>query len=431
MQLWAGNLTACDSAQAFTFCHGSFLIMTSYFCILGAVNLIAAVVAFFLLPKPRYKWIKQATLVADNEIAALEFGRAVAIKGNTVVVAAPYEYLPNDVCQGTVHVYVRSGDCWCLQAKLFVPPHHTGSYSFFGSSVAIDGDTVLIAADSLNTTDSSTPLFVFTRTGENWSMQEKIRLPFVPQVPIFYQSVALAGDTAVAGTKGKVYIFRRLEATGNWCYEALLESPKKDNCFGDTVAIANNTIIVSGGDKGCASAYIFVHDPATGDWLEQAQLTTHQSNGSSNTVAISGNTAIIGTPEENLQQGAAYVFQANPSTGEWLQQTRLVPGDIPPFFALGFGGSVAIDGNTIVVGTSTKTFTKFLAFNWNNGGAYVFDRSVKGGWLYSTKLLPQNYSPTQNYGQVVSISGDKIIVAAGEPEDAAYIFKRVNSIQAT
>lgn len=400
--------------------------MTLYFCILGAVNLIAAVVVFFLLPKPRHKWIKQATLVADNEVAALEFGRAVAVKGDTAIVAAPYEYLPNDVCQGTVHVYVPSGDDWCLQAKLFVPQNQTGSYSFFGSSVAIDGDTVLIAADSLNTTDSSTPLYVFTRTGENWSMQAQLSLPYVPQVPIFYQSVALAGDTAVAGTKGKVYIFRRNEVTGNWCYEAELKCSKKDNYFGDTVAIANNTIIVSGGDKGCASAYIFVHDPATGDWLEQAQLTTQSSNGSSNTVAISGNTAIIGRPSENLQQGAAYVFQRHPSSGEWLQQTRLVPGDIPPFFTLGFGGSVAIDGNTIVVGTSTKTFTSILGFNWNQGGVYVFVRSVKGGWLQSTKLLPQNYSPTQNYGQVVSISGDLIIVAAGERGDAVLIFKRVN-----
>ena len=398
--------------------------MTLYFCILAAVNLIAAVVAFFLLSKPRYKWIKQATLVAQLE-AAKEFGQAVAIKGDTAVVAAPCEYLPEHDRQGTVHVYVCSGDDWCLQAKLFVPPHHRGSYSFFGSSVAIDGNTVLIAADSLNTRSEHTPLYIFTRTDENWSMQAQLRFPFLPQVPIYYQSVALAGDTAVAGTKGKVYVWSRNEATGIWSYEAQLKCDKKDNCFGDTVAIANNTIIVSGGDKGCPSAYIFVRS-ATGDWLEQAQLTAHSTDGYSNTVAISENTAIVGTPGENLQRGAAYVFQRHPSTGEWLQQTKLVPGDIPPFFAYGFGGSVAIDGDTIVVGTSTKTFTSFLGFNWNKGGAYVFVRSIKGGWFQSTKLLPPNYSPTQNYGQVVSISGDNVIVAAGEPEDAALIFKRVN-----
>ncbi len=390
------------------------------------MNLIAAVVAFFILPKARNKWVEQALLGA--ECIEDEFGRAVAIGGDTAVVAAPGEYLLNsDVCNGAVYMYVHRDDTWCLQAKLFVSQNQTSSYSFFGSSVAIDGNTVLVAADSLNTADSSTPLYVFTRTGENWSMQAHLSLPFAPQVPIYYQSVALAGDTAVAATKGKVYIFRRHSMGGTWSYEALLKSPKKDNYFGDTVAIADHTIIVSGGDRHCASAYVFVRR-ATGDWLEQAQLTPHFKDGNSIAVTISGNTAIIGTPGENLQQGAVYVFERHPSAGEWFEQTKLVPGDVPPFFAYGFGGSVAIDGDTIVVGTSTKTFTDTFAFDWHKGGAYVFVRSaVKGGFSQLAKLLPQNYNlVAQNYGEVVSISGDKVIVTAGEPINAVYIFKRVN-----
>lgn len=131
---------------------------------------------------------------------------------------------------------------------------------------------------------------------------------------------------------------------------------------------------------------------------------------------------------ENLQQGAAYVFERHSSTGQWFEQAKLVPRDVPPFFAYGFGGSVAIDGDAIVVGTSTKTFTDTFAFNWHKGAAYLFVRSpIKGGWLQLTKLLPQNYDlVAQNYGEVVSISGDKIIVTAGEPINAVYIFKRVN-----
>lgn len=137
------------------------------------MNLIAAVVAFLILPKARNKWAEQALLVGD--CTEDEFGRAVAIGGDTAVVAAPGEYLANsDVCNGTVHVYVHRDDTWCLQAKLFVSQNQTSSYSFFGSSVAIDGNTVLVAADSLNTADSSTLLYVFIRAGDSWSMQELI-----------------------------------------------------------------------------------------------------------------------------------------------------------------------------------------------------------------------------------------------------------------
>lgn len=251
--------------------------------------------------------MEQALLVAD--CTEDEFGRAVALGGDTAVVASPGEYLANsDVCNGTVRIYVHRDDTWCLQTKLFVSQNQTSSYSFFGSTVAIDGNTVLVAADSLNTANSSTSVYVFTRAGDSWSMQQ-LTLPLPLQAPIYYQSVALAGDTAVAATGGKVYIFRRDSMGGTWSYQALLKSPKKDNCFGDRVAIADNTIIVSGKDKGCASAYIFVRS-ARGDWLEQAQLTTHQSNGSSNTVAISGNTAIIGTPKRKFTARRSLCFRA-------------------------------------------------------------------------------------------------------------------------
>ena len=403
--------------------------MNSSFCILGAVDLIAVLIGCLIFPPAKNKWVQQAKIVADNEAASEEFGRAIAIKGNTAAIAAPCDSVPSQgEPKGTVHIYSQLGKTWSLQAKLFVPQTQTGSYSFFGSSVAIDGNTVLIAADSLNVANSSTPLYVFTRSSDRWHFQAQLELPAPPQSPIYYQSVALAGDTAVAATKGKVYIFRRHSPTGTWAYEAELKSCKPDYHFGDTVAIDGNTIVVSGGDRGCASAYVFVRS-ATGGWLQQAELTPRRRDvGYSNAIAFSGNTVIIGTPGENLQQGAAYVFERNPATGGWVQQTRLVPRDLPPFFAYGFGASVAIDGDAIVVGSATKTLTNVFGFTWNQGGAYVYVRApVKGGWSQPTKLLPQANEQVTHYGEVVSISGDRVMVTAGESNNTAYIFKRVNS----
>lgn len=259
---------------------------------MGAADLIAVLIGYFLFPQVKNKWVEQVKVVADCEAASEEFGRAIAIKGNTAAISAPCDCVPDSgECKGTVHIY---------------------------------------------------------------------------------------------------------------------------------------TIIVSGGDRRCASAYVYVRS-ATGEWLLQAELTPRRRDvGYSNAVAISGNTAIIGTPGENLQQGAAYVFERNPATGEWLQQTKLVPRDLPPFFAYGFGASVAIDGDAIVVGTSTKTLTNIFAFTWNRGGAYAYVRApVKGGWSQPTKLLPQaDEQVTQTYGEVVSICGDRVMVSAGEPNNAAYIFRR-------
>lgn len=155
--------------------------------VLGAADLIAVLIGYFLFPQVKNKWVEQVKVVADDA-ASEEFGRAIAIKGNTAAISAPCDCVPDSGDRkGTVHVYTQSGKTWSLQAKLFVPQSQPGSYSFFGSSVAIDGDTVLIAADSLNVTDSSTPLYVFTRKGDGWFLQAQLQLSAPPQVPIYKQ----------------------------------------------------------------------------------------------------------------------------------------------------------------------------------------------------------------------------------------------------
>ncbi|WP_437307954.1 hypothetical protein [Sorangium sp. So ce388] len=132
-------------------------------------------------------------------------------------------------------------------------------------------------------------------------------------------------------------------------------------------------------------------------------------------VAVSGNTAVIGA----FHAEAAYVFVRNGSS--WSQAAVLKPSDGLPGDR--FGASVAIDGNTIVVGTSY--------FSRERSAAYVFvrDGSV---WHQQQKLLAQdNPSGDNGFGHAVAISGSTIMV--GAPDDnsltyygpgAAYIFVR-------
>lgn len=117
-------------------------------------------------------------------------------------------------------------------------------------------------------------------------------------------------------------------------------------------------------------------------------------------VAIQGDRAIVGAPElgpGTAQIGSATVFVRNGST--WSVEATLTPNDGVPGDA--FGSSVAIDGDTAVVGSA-----------WGNTGAYVYSRSGST-WTFATKLAPDTgLDFAANFGAAVDIDGDRIAVGA-------------------
>ena len=137
----------------------------------------------------------------------------------------------------------------------------------------------------------------------------------------------------------------------------------------------------------------------------------------SQSVAISGDIAIVGSQfddDNGLNSGSAYLFDV--STGE--QITKLLPQDGATLDE--FGSSVAIDGDTAIVGAR---------FNDDNGdgsgSAYLFD--VESGQQIA-KLLPLDGADSDFFGRSVAISGDIAVVGAiydddnGSRSGSAYLF---------
>ena len=91
-------------------------------------------------------------------------------------------------------------------------------------------------------------------------------------------------------------------------------------------------------------------------------------------VAISGDTVVIGAHMEDgggLDRGAAYIFARNQGgADDWEQVKRLTASD--PDDGDNFGSSVAISGDTLVVGADLKDDGGI-----NRGAAYLF--TVGGG----------------------------------------------------
>ena len=241
-------------------------------------------------------------------------------------------------------------------------------------------------------------------------------------------SVGISGTIGIAGARGdddngprsgSAYLFDVM--TGEQIAKLLADDGAVDDEFGKSVAISGATAVVgtiwddneNGEDAG--AAYLFdVTDPS--DPVQIAKLLADDGAEADRfgfSVAISGapgkETAIVGAiydDDNGTDSGSAYLFDA--TTGK--QSAKLLPDDGGPYDY--FGRSVAISGNTAIVGAPYRA---------GPGAAYLFDAT--SGQLIS-KLHPNDGGPNILFGYSVGISGTTAIVGAYYDDDSgsAYVF---------
>ena len=235
-------------------------------------------------------------------------------------------------------------------------------------------------------------------------------------------SVAIDGDLAIVGRQasfGHADILER-DTDGSWSTPGGFNQTSSNDSFGFAVSISGNTAIVGayrGDDNFTDAGYakIFVRDASAGTWSEQQKLLASDASASAyfgNSVAVSGDTAIVGAYcAGTLCTGAAYVFVRD-GAGAWSEQQKLVSSDIAT--TDNFGISVAIDGDTAIVGARLDdgTFP-------DSGSAYVFVRNGAGVWTQQQKLNAA-ISSTQYFGSGVAINGDTVVVST-DAQTAGYI----------
>src|SRR5262249_30416606 len=160
-------------------------------------------------------------LKASNTGASDNFGVAVAVSGDTVVVGAAYEgssatggngnQADNTASSsGAAYVFVRSGGVWSQQA--YIKASNTGANYIFGYAVAVSGDTLVVGAyqeasnatgvngnGADNSAASAGAAYVFLRSGTTWSQQAYLKASNTNANDFFGGSVALSGDTLVVG----------------------------------------------------------------------------------------------------------------------------------------------------------------------------------------------------------------------------------------
>ena len=393
-------------------------------------------------------WAPQAYLKASNASGSDdslfgkgdEFGRAVAISGDTIVVGAPGEASSaagvngdqsddSAMFSGAAYVFVRTGSVWRQEAYLKASNPSGGEFmgDAFGGAVAISGDTIVVGAafeesagtgvDGDQSDDSAFragAAYVFVREGGVWRQQAYLKASNAQRNDFFGAAVAVEGDRIAVGAPledssasglggdqdddsedgaGAVYLFSRTGDT--WAQEAYVKAsnPGAEDGFGGAVALGAERLIVGALGEGSA---------ATGVGGDQNDDSAGMA-------------------------GAVYVFERIGTA--WSQSAYLKASN--PDASDVFGVRVAVSGDRILVGAYGESSSASGVdgdqgdnSQPSSGAAYLFDRRGPG-WVQAAYIKASNPGLGDGFGSV-ALSGRTIAVGApqeGGEVGAVYTFR--------
>jgi Ca2+-binding RTX toxin-like protein len=288
--------------------------------------------------------------------------------------------------------------------------------AYFGLSVAIDGDTLVVGAPD----DGAGVVHVFERdpvTGL-WERDQDLRPPSPSVGDEIGTSVAIRGDLIVAGApgfdsgavdRGAIHVFVRDTGTGTWAFERTESAgPPLAGRLGTSVAVGDAWVVAGAPAPGEADTGR-VHAWRRSDWapfqLPVVNVDARARLGTS--VAIDGILVVAGAPWDGnggTQRGTALLYRFQ--SGSWSFYTEL---SAPVVDHDHFGTSVAIDGTRIAGGAPGKNLTYL-----NEGVVYLFS-PAGGPWdLWRTLVAPES-DQEASLGFSVAIEGDEVF--AGAPGD--------------
>lgn len=311
-----------------------------------------------------------ARLGSNDGGVGAEFGYSAAMDGTRVAIGSPGEAAQ----AGAVYTYV------CAAGRCLEPTRLTAgdlaAGDLFGSDVAVSADTLAISAPGQQTG----AVYVFTRSGPVWVQQARIASPDGASSAGFGSALTLQGDRLVVGADdalsgiGAAYVYSRNGTS--WVFQARLSANDglAGDQFGRSLAQSGDSVLIGAplrpgpgaGSHAQGAAYVFVQ--ASGNWSQQARLTAAAAvngNNFATALALQGDRALIGAPLAGSGMGRAFVFER--VAGSWAVQAELLANNS----AAGdrFGWSVALDGDTVVIGAPFALATCGASYGFRRNGA--------------------------------------------------------------
>lgn len=238
----------------------------------------------------------------------------------------------------------------------------------------------------------------------------------------FARAVTISGESVVIGEPanphqpGMVYIFNR--SGDEWGQEHQLSA--SDGEIGDGFGVSLNAdgdrILIGAPEKNDerGAAYIFER-AEDGTWNESARIALSDTSrgGFGSSVALHGDLAFIGAPEESEEAGAVYVFERT-NSDSWSQKARLANPDTSKGFS--FGSALSADESRLIVGAPK-----------NKAGAVHIYKSDGGDWKKEATLTTNQVADNSAFASTMAMRDNQVLVGApnhSAGSGAVFVFER-------
>jgi hypothetical protein len=355
------------------------------------------------------------------------FGQAVAIHGDTMVIGSPQAAASKSILhEGAAYVFVRDATTGKWSEKQILRPVNAAAFENYGSSVVFDGTSIIVGADFATVATRNCPIcgavYVYSQQPNGDWAESQTLVPTDTITTEFGIKLALAGSTLIVGAADEsVFVFNR-DNNGTWSQTQKLQASdtRTNNVFGSSIAFDGKHIVI-GAFRAVdpidtvtqiGAAYVFGLDN-TGQWIEQNILhdsspTAYSYFGFS--VAVEGDTILVGSP--HLTYGAVYLFQPDSITGQWTQQQKLTASSQQSNNY--YGNTLAIQGDIFIVGSLWENYTGTVAVT-AAGNAHLFSRSnASASWTERSLVrpVPTAAEGSSLYSDALNLQGENLVVGA-------------------
>ena len=367
-------------------------------------------------------WNEIIKFGASDPVPEGLFGTSVSMDGNLLIVGASGDDNNNLSSVGAAYIFELSEGTWTQTAKLI--PSIVLAYQYFGISVAISGNRVIIGAIGNDDNGTSSGIsYIFELSGGTWTETAILSASDADEYDNFGGYVSISGNRVIVAANGNsdygtftgsAYIFELSGGTWTETAKLLASDATTYDVFGCDVSISGDKAVVgafqndANGITDAGAAYVF--ELSGGSWTETAKLSASDAQMTDNfgrTVSISGNRVIACAPGDDVyaaSSGSAYVFELN--EGIWTQTAKLFPASGNEYDW--FGKSVAQSGDKAIIGSYLYDLDPGAPFG--HGAAFIYELDDGGIWQ-ETKLAASDSSAFEYFGEAVTISGNNAIVS--------------------
>jgi hypothetical protein len=381
---WSEQKVTASDGRANTY-FGTAAAVDGPFALIGAYGDSNHHGAAYIETKTGSIWTETQKIIADDGLAGDEFGYRVAIQPDRIFVTAYNATIGGNTAQGSAYVFEPVPGSWTQVQKLTADDGAV--FDNFGQAIAVDGDVLVIGANGATIGDQGAQgaAYVFVNDGTSWTQRQKLIADDGDMVDNFGVSAAIGLETIFIGSpyaavnghanQGAVYVFQS-SASGWTQVDKLTASDGAANdSFGMSMSLDGTTLVIGAtGTDGHGAAYVFLGFNGT-SWKETQKLVADDAGSGDNfgdAIGISGSDVLIAadvaTVDGDTSRGAGYLFTE--SGGIWTQTHKFVASDGTTDDFL--GAAAAYDGQTAILSSPHPVINGHA---WQ-GAAYFYARDT-------------------------------------------------------